>query len=167
MTLIGRHFTGATAVRFGARPAPSFTVLDDATIVAVSPSGSGVVPVSVTTSGGSAHIGYFYYLSWPGLSGIARPAGPVGGGNTVALSGVNLSTALVVHFGAAVTFPTVVSDRQILVTAPPASGPGTVPVDVTTIGGVSNRLLYTYSPRRLSAVSARPRGRSPAAAPSF
>ncbi|WP_158713036.1 IPT/TIG domain-containing protein [Streptomyces sp. NRRL S-1813] len=39
--------------------------------------------------------------------------GPVGGGNTVALSGVNLSTALVVHFGAAVTFPTVVSDRQI------------------------------------------------------
>ncbi|MEU9482648.1 Ig-like domain repeat protein [Streptomyces decoyicus] len=145
VTLIGRHFTGATAVRFGARPAPSFAVIDDETIVTVSPPGSGVVPVTVTASGGSAHIGFFYYLSWPGLSGIVPAAGPVGGGNTVALSGVHLSTALVVHFGDAVTFPTVVSDRQILVTAPPASGPGTVPVHVTTIGGVSNRLLYTYT----------------------
>ncbi|MGW9170211.1 Ig-like domain repeat protein, partial [Streptomyces decoyicus] len=145
VTLIGRHFTGATAVRFGARPAPSFAVIDDETIVTVSPPGSGVVPVTVATSGGSAHIGFFYYLSWPGLSGIVPAAGPVGGGNTVALSGINLSTALVVRFGDAVTFPTVVSDRQILVTAPPASGPGTVPVHVTTIGGVSNRLLYTYT----------------------
>lgn len=104
-----------------------------------------MVPVTVTTPGGRAHIGYFYYLSWPGLSGIVPASGPVGGGNTVELSGVNLSTALVVHFGDAVTFPTVVSDRQLLVTAPPASGPGTVPVHVATIGGVSNRLLYTYT----------------------
>ncbi|WP_405407308.1 IPT/TIG domain-containing protein [Streptomyces decoyicus] len=37
VTLIGRHFTDATAVHFGARPAPSFTVLDDETIVTVSP----------------------------------------------------------------------------------------------------------------------------------
>lgn len=33
----------------------------------------------------------------------------------------------------------------MLVTAPPVSGPGTVPVHVTTIGGVSNRLLCTYA----------------------
>ncbi|WP_420708607.1 IPT/TIG domain-containing protein [Streptomyces sp. NRRL S-1813] len=41
VTLIGRHFTGATAVRFGAPPAPSFAVLDDETIVTVSPRAAG------------------------------------------------------------------------------------------------------------------------------
>ena len=144
VTLIGHHFTGATDVRFGPRPAASFTVLDDATIMAVAPSGNGAVPVTVTTPGGTARIGYFFYLRWPSLQAIAPAAGPIGGGNIVGLSGDDLYTALLVNFGAATAHPTTVSDQQLLVTAPPAAGPGTVPVYVTTTGGVSNRLLYTY-----------------------
>ncbi|MBM4791731.1 IPT/TIG domain-containing protein [Streptomyces sioyaensis] len=49
------------------------------------------------------------------------------------------------HFGDAVAFPVVLSDARLLVTAPPVAGPGTVPVYVTGIGGVSNRLPYTYA----------------------
>ncbi|MFB6437043.1 Ig-like domain repeat protein [Streptomyces sp. NPDC056411] len=145
VTIIGRNFSGATAVRFGSRPAASFSVLDDRTIIAVTPSGTGAVPVTVTTPGGTARIGSFYYLYWPSLSRLIPSAGPVGGGNVVELVGANLSTALLVHFGNAVAFPTAVSDRQLLVTAPPVTGPGTVPVYVTTLGGVSNQLLYTYA----------------------
>ncbi|MFI1304089.1 Ig-like domain repeat protein [Streptomyces sioyaensis] len=145
VTLIGSHFSNATAVYFGSRPAAAFAVLDDQTIVAVSPAGSGAVPVTVTTPGGTARIGYFYYLSWPALSVITPAAGPVGGGNVVELRGINLSTALLVHFGDAVAFPVVLSDARLLVTAPPVAGPGTVPVYVTGIGGVSNRLRYTYA----------------------
>ncbi|WP_336053081.1 Ig-like domain repeat protein [Streptomyces sp. CA2R101] len=145
VTIVGRHFTGATAVYFGTRPAAGFSVLDDRTIVAVTPAGSGAVPVTVTTPGGSARVGYFFYQYWPSLSRLIPSAGPVGGGNVVELVGANLNTALLVHFGDAIAFPTAVSERQLLVTAPPVAGPGTVPVYVTTIGGVSNRLLYTYA----------------------
>ncbi|MEU0842691.1 Ig-like domain repeat protein [Streptomyces sp. NPDC005962] len=144
VTLIGHHFTGATDVRFGPRSAASFAVLDDATIVAVAPAGNGAVPVTVTTPGGTARIGYFFYIRWPSLGGIDPAAGPVGGGNIVELSGVNLSTALLVNFGTATAHPAAVSDQQLLVVAPPAAGPGTVPVYVTTTGGISNRLLYAY-----------------------
>ncbi|MGW7488895.1 beta strand repeat-containing protein, partial [Streptomyces sp. NPDC054786] len=145
VTIVGRHFTGATAVYFGTRRSAGFSVLDDRTIVAVTPAGSGAVPVTVTTPGGSARIGYFFYLYWPVISRLIPSAGPVGGGNVVELVGANLSTALLVHFGDAIAFPTAVSEGQLLVTAPPVVGPGTVPVYVTTVGGVSNQLLYTYA----------------------
>ncbi|MFE3551967.1 Ig-like domain repeat protein [Streptomyces kronopolitis] len=145
VTIIGTHFSYATAVYFGPRPAASFAVVDDQTIVAVTPSGSGSAPVTVTTPGGTARVGYFFYQYWPSLSGVIPAAGPVGGGNVVTLRGANLSTALLVHFGDAVAFPLVVSDAQLLVTAPPVTGPGSVPVYVSAIGGVSNRLLYTYA----------------------
>ncbi|WP_395368525.1 Ig-like domain repeat protein [Streptomyces tubercidicus] len=145
VTIIGRNFTRATAVSFGPRPAASFAVLDDRTVVAVTPSCQGSVPITVTTPGGSARVGYFFYLPWPSLAGIAPATGPIGGGNTVILTGANLSTSLRVYFGDAVAFPTVLSDREISVTVPPTTGPGTVPVYVTTLGGVSNRLLYTYA----------------------
>ncbi|MFI0779866.1 Ig-like domain repeat protein [Streptomyces sp. NPDC021212] len=144
VTLIGHHFTGATDVRFGLRPAVGFAVLDDATIMAVTPAGNGAVPVTVTTPGGTARIGYFFYIRWPTLRTILPAAGPIGGGNIVELGGANLSTALLVNFGAAAAHPTAVSDQQLIVAAPPAVGPGTVPVWVTTTGGLSNRLLYTY-----------------------
>ncbi|MBI0295058.1 Ig-like domain repeat protein [Streptomyces sp. PRKS01-29] len=145
VTVIGSHFSGATDVFFGTRRAASFSVLDDQTIVAVSPSGAGAVPVTVTTPGGTAPIGSFFYIPWPTLTDIAPAAGPIGGGDIVELTGVHLSTARLVHFGDSVAFPTAVSDEHLLVTAPPASGPGTVPVYVITVGGVSNRLLYTYA----------------------
>ncbi|MFI2189979.1 IPT/TIG domain-containing protein [Streptomyces sioyaensis] len=145
VTLIGSHFNNATAVYFGSRPAAGFAVLDDQTIVAVTPAGSGTVPVTVTTPGGTARIGYFYYLYWPALSAVTPAAGPVGGGNVVELRGINLSTAQLVYFGDAVSHPVVLSDARLLVIAPPVAGPGTVPVYVSSIGGVSNRLPYTYA----------------------
>ncbi|MFE2678963.1 beta strand repeat-containing protein, partial [Streptomyces hygroscopicus] len=145
VTVIGSHFSGATDVFFGTRRAASFSVLDDQTIVAVSPSGTGSVPVYVTTPAGTAPIGSFFYIPWPTLTGITPVAGPLGGGDIVELTGVNLSTARLVRFGGSVAHPTAVSDQHLLVTAPPASGPGTVPVYVITVGGVSNRLLYTYA----------------------
>ncbi|MER6841931.1 Ig-like domain repeat protein [Streptomyces platensis] len=145
VTIIGRNFAHATAVTFGSRRAASFTVLDDETIVAVTPSGQGAVPITVTTPGGSARVGYFFYIAWPGLAAIVPASGPIGGGNTVVLTGTGLRSALLVNFGTAVAFPTALSDRQVIVTVPPAAGPGTVPVYVTTLGGVSNQLLYTYA----------------------
>jgi hypothetical protein len=132
-------------VHFGAQPALSFVVVDDQTVNAVSPSGSGAVPVSVTTPGGTATIGYFFYLPVPRVSRAAPGSGPLGGGNPVALTGVNLYTAESVHFGAATVFPTALTDQRLSVVAPAAAVPSTVPVYADAVGGVSNRLPYTYA----------------------
>jgi hypothetical protein len=143
--IVGRHLGGATAVHFGAHLALSFTVVDDQTVNAVSPTGSGAVPVSVTTPGGTATIGFFFYLSAPRLSRVAPGSGPLGGGNPVTLTGTNLYTAESVHFGNATVFPTALTDQRLVVVAPAAAVPSTVPVYADAVGGVSNRLPYTYA----------------------
>ena len=48
----GQGFTGATTVAFGVVIAPAFTVNSDIQITALSPPGTGVVNVTVTTTGG-------------------------------------------------------------------------------------------------------------------
>lgn len=58
VTIKGRKFTGATAVKFAALNATSFTVLDDTRIVAVAPAtAAGQVDVTVVTAGGTSATG--------------------------------------------------------------------------------------------------------------
>ena len=53
VTVKGQYFTGATAVKFAAVSATTFTVVSDSTIVAVVPAGTaGSAPVSVTNATG-------------------------------------------------------------------------------------------------------------------
>ncbi len=81
VTITGGCFTGATAVAFGATPATSFTVVDDATITAVAPAGTGTVDVTVTggveCGNGVLPGGYRY--------DVPLPAGP-GTGTTASTS---------------------------------------------------------------------------------
>ena len=56
VTITGTGFTGATAVDFGTTPATNVTVVNDTTITADSPAGTGIVDVTVTTPGG--HVGH-------------------------------------------------------------------------------------------------------------
>ncbi|MEU9924954.1 Ig-like domain repeat protein, partial [Streptomyces griseoluteus] len=144
VTIVGRHLGGATAVYFGTRPALGLTVIDDRTIVATAPPGNGTLPVIVVTPGGTARVGSFHYLPAPRLAGISPGTGPLAGGNTVDLSGSGLYTARTAYFGNALAFPQVVTDQRLAVAAPPAALPGTVPVHVTAVGGVSNSLPYAY-----------------------
>jgi hypothetical protein len=52
VVIAGQGFAGATTVAFGGVVAPAFTINSDAQITAISPAGSGVVDVTVTTTGG-------------------------------------------------------------------------------------------------------------------
>ena len=54
VTITGTGFTGATAVNFGTTAAESFTVVDDTTIIAVSPPATGAVNVTVVTPNGTS-----------------------------------------------------------------------------------------------------------------
>ncbi|MFC9235381.1 IPT/TIG domain-containing protein [Streptomyces decoyicus] len=137
VTLTGTGLATANAVRFGATPAASFTVVSDTHITAVAPAGTGTVPVTVTTPGGTSNGISYTYSGAPVLSGVVPSQGPTSGGNTVTLTGANLTGATAVTFGATpATSFTVVSPTQITAVAP-AGPPGPVTLTVTTPGGTS------------------------------
>lgn len=54
VTIAGARLGGATAVRFGAAAAGTFSALSDAQVTAVVPAGATTGPISVTTAAGSA-----------------------------------------------------------------------------------------------------------------
>jgi hypothetical protein len=54
VTITGTNFSGATAVKFGAAAAATFTVISATQITATSPAGSGSVDVTVTNAAGTS-----------------------------------------------------------------------------------------------------------------
>ncbi|TQF07954.1 cell surface receptor IPT/TIG domain-containing protein [Kitasatospora acidiphila] len=152
VTLSGTGLSGTTAVSFGGTPA-AFTVVSDTSVVATAPAGSGTVPVTVTTPGGTSNSLAYTYATPPVVASIAPDQGPASGGNTVTVTGSGFSGATAVHFGtAAASSFTVVSATQITATVP-AGSPGPAQVTVTAPGGTSSPVLYYYlSAPQLSAV---------------
>ncbi len=89
VTITGLGFTGATGVTFGG-VAASFTVINNTTINAVSPTGiAGNQDVRVTAIGGtSAVVKKDVFRYSPVIESVSPPNGPAAGGNTVTINGV-------------------------------------------------------------------------------
>ncbi|MFI2279871.1 beta strand repeat-containing protein [Nocardia beijingensis] len=143
VTLNGSGFTGATAVSFGSTPAASFTVVSDTQITAVTPPGTGIVPVTVTGPGGTSGAVPYIYVVVPTITSISPTSGPTSGGNNVVITGTGFTGPLTVRFGSTATVFTINSPTQITAVAP--AGTGTVQVTVTGSGGTSNGVAYTYA----------------------
>ncbi|MDX3457168.1 IPT/TIG domain-containing protein, partial [Streptomyces sp. ME02-8801-2C] len=145
VTVTGSNFTSVTTVRFGAKPATSYTVDSSTQITAVTPSGLGTVNVTVTTAQGtSAQAVLFTYVATPSLSGLSPNQGPVPGGTTVTLTGANLSGATAVQFGGVAAASFAVNSSTQITAVAPAHAAGAAAVTVTTPGGTSNALTFTY-----------------------
>ncbi|MFD5064500.1 IPT/TIG domain-containing protein, partial [Streptomyces sp. NPDC058394] len=144
VTLTGSNLAGTTAVKFGTKSATSITQVSPTQVTAVSPSGAGSVGVTLTTLGGTTAPVPFLYVDPPYLCSLSTASGPLAGGAVIAVNGTDFSTATSVQFGANAAVPTVVSDRLISVTVPAGAAVGVVAVSVTTAGGISNSLPYTY-----------------------
>jgi streptogramin lyase len=149
VTITGTLLSGATSVKFGPTKAKSFTVVSATSITAVSPPGSGIVDVTVTTPKGvspSVAADRFGYA--PTVKKLTPNIGSELGGTTVSISGSNFVNVTEVSFGSepAVKF-TVKSASSISAVAPP--GEGVVDVTVTTEGGTSPITTldhFTYVP---------------------
>ncbi|MFF2148937.1 IPT/TIG domain-containing protein [Kitasatospora sp. NPDC058190] len=142
VTINGSGFTGATLVQFGSASA-LFTVVSDAQITATAPAGTGSVPVTVTTPAGTSNSVTYTYINAPVITSLTPNQGPTSGGNTVTISGTNLSGATTVLFGTHAATITANTAAQITVTAP-AGAAQSVNVTVTTSVGTSNPLPYFY-----------------------
>ncbi|MCZ1012380.1 IPT/TIG domain-containing protein [Streptomyces lydicus] len=143
VTLTGSGFTGATMVRFGPN-GTTFVIVSDTQITAKTPAGTGTVQVTVTApTGTSSQNVFFTYTPAPVLTTLTPTSGPTAGGNVVTINGTGLSGASSVKFGSSSGVIVTNTATQITVIAP-AGGVGSVNVTVTTAGGTSNGLPYTY-----------------------
>ncbi|WP_055550440.1 IPT/TIG domain-containing protein [Streptomyces sp. NBRC 110028] len=146
VTITGSGFIGVTAVRFGPNLATNVVVVSDTQITAKTPAGAGTVKVTVTgPTGTSTQNVFFTYTTVvaPTLTSLSPASGPASGGNTVTINGANLTGATSVKFGANTATILTNTATQITVIAP--AGTGAVGVTVTTPGGTSNALVYTYT----------------------
>ncbi|MEU7245677.1 IPT/TIG domain-containing protein [Streptomyces sparsogenes] len=144
VVIAGNNFNGATSVKFGTKSA-TFTVDSNTQITATAPSGSGVVGVTVTTPGGTTTPVNYFYVPQPIKTSLSNTSGPLTGATTT-ISGANLGSSPSVTFGTlgpgTVTGSTSSTINVTAPTAPP--GTGTVPITVTTTGGSTNGLFFTF-----------------------
>ena len=137
ITITGANFTGATGVKFGSADATDIQVVDATHITAKAPAGSGTVDVSVVAPDGTSSntaADNFHYLAPPTVGSLSPDHGNAG--ETVTITGTNLTGATGVKFGSAdATDVTVVDATHVTAKAP--AGSGTVDVRVTTPDGTS------------------------------
>ena len=96
--------------------------------VAIEPAvtAADTVNVTVTTLGGTSATSAahkYAYIPAPTVTALDVTSGPAAGGNTVVITGINLSGATAVKFGAVSADFTVDSATQITVTVPAAIEP--------------------------------------------
>ncbi len=141
VTITGTGFTGATAVDFGTNLATGLNIVNDTTITADSPAGTGVVNVTVMTPVGTSAVtpaDQFTYTvaAAPTVTGISPDTGPSAGGTLVTITGTGFTGATAVDFGTtAATGVIVVSATTITADSP--AGTGVVNVNVITPAGTS------------------------------
>ena len=145
-TLTGTGLTGATAVDF-CGTAATFTVVNDTTVTGTTPANAaGACNVTVTTPGGTSGAVVFTYVTpAPTLTAVNPTSGSIAGGTAFTLTGTGLTGATAVSFcGTAATGVTVVNDTTITGTTPAGTLAGTCNVTVTTPGGTSGAVVFTY-----------------------
>ncbi|MEV4510246.1 IPT/TIG domain-containing protein [Dactylosporangium sp. NPDC049525] len=146
VVVTGTGFTGASAVTFDGVNATSYTVDSATQITAVSPAGAaGARDVVVTTTGGSSTaVSFTYVTPTPVVSSLSPTTGTTYGGTSVVITGTDLTAASAVTFGGVnATSFTVDSSTQITAVSP-AGTAGAKNVVVTTPGGSSTAVSYTY-----------------------
>jgi large repetitive protein len=142
VSIVGSGFTGTTAVKFGATtPAPSFTVIDDSHIHAISPPhAAGLVNIFVTTPSGtsqSRQASWFEFRNAPTVSKVSPIHGPASGFNAVIITGTGFRYATKVRFGQS-NFASFAVNSDTQITAfPQANVPALVNIYVETPGGTN------------------------------
>jgi alpha-tubulin suppressor-like RCC1 family protein len=145
VTITGANFSEATAVSFGATPAASFTVNSASSITAVSPAGTGVVDVTVTTPAttSTANAGdRFTYIPPPAITKITPTKGPAAGGTSVTITGTSFTGASSVSFGATPAASFTVNSASSITAVSPIATSGLVDIVVSTPSGESAKTYH-------------------------
>ena len=160
VTLTGTGYSEApVTISFGTvAVAAGNIVVNSATEIEVKvPAGSGQVDIIVTTAGGSVTSATKFTYQ-PTITALSATTGPLGGTNSVVITGTTFVGVTAVTFGGTnATSYTVNSATQITAVAP-ARAAGAVNVVVTATGGTATRTSgYTYvsSPPTITSIGTR------------
>ncbi|MEU6971623.1 IPT/TIG domain-containing protein [Kitasatospora aureofaciens] len=131
---------------------PAVGTCTDTACTVTTPGGSGSAPVSVVTPGGTAiaPAGFDYTGAAPPappvpvVSSLTTTSGPVTGGTGVYVQGTNLTYGSIA-FGGVPAAHVSCGPSFCSATAPAGAAPGPVDVTVTTAGGTSAPVTYTYT----------------------
>lgn len=137
----GTGFTAASAVRFGGTAAASFTRTGDTLISARVASGGASGDVSVVTPAGTGVLSGFVFIPAPVVTSFAPTSASQG--DTVTITGTNLSGATNVRFGNVVA--SIVSITPTEVRAIVGSG-ASGSASLTTPGGTATLAGFTFLP---------------------
>jgi hypothetical protein len=141
LQLFGSNFTSDSVVTLAGVVVPNqFLGTTSVAINNYPPGDVGTVPVTLTTPGGSSTQNFTYV---PIVTGIAPAAGPLAGGGAVVVTGSGFTAASTVTLGTATVSALSASGGTSLTALAPA-GTGTVLVNVTTSGFVSDNTTVTY-----------------------
>lgn len=149
ISINGKNLTAATQVLIGGNPAFNVQVAGDNVVLCRTPAhAAGTVEVTVETPGGVSNSASFTYTSTapaaPSITQISPASGPADGGTQVTIVGANLAGATAVSFGGSPATAIAVTGANLLTCTTPAHGGGNVQVTVTTAGGTSNSLTFSY-----------------------
>jgi alpha-tubulin suppressor-like RCC1 family protein len=159
VTITGVNLGEATAVHFGASAAGSLTINSATSITAQSPSGAGVVDVTVSTPSGTSPANpgdRFTYQPPPTLTTVKPGKGPAAGGTTVTISGASLSGATAVDFAATPATSFTVNSATSITAVAPAGTAGAAAITVTTPNGTVVSAVkhgFTYEAPRITSLT--------------
>jgi hypothetical protein len=145
VTITGTGFISGATVKFGTATGTTVTVTSSTTMNLKIPAhAGGTVTVVVHTAGGtSAPVKFFYGA--PTLTKVTPSSGSTFGGTSITLTGTQFATGSTVSFGATAATTVVVASSTSITLRLPAHAAGAVTVKVTTGGGPSNTVSFTYS----------------------
>jgi hypothetical protein len=164
VTISGSGFLIADGVFFGAVPAASFIVVNDNTIVAVTPAMTAqTIDVTVTGEGTTSALGSGDRFTVtapmapaPVVSSLGTSSGSTAGGTSVIITGSEFTGASAVTFGTVAAASFVVNSDTSITAVSPSQASGTVDVIITTPTGtsvVSSSDHFTYSNASAPSVS--------------
>jgi hypothetical protein len=147
ITITGTNFVDDTldSLTFGGSSIGSFSINGPGTEITMvaPPHAAGSVDVTYSNPGGTAqYLGGFTYINPPEISGVTPYAGPVTGGTSIIINGINFTGTTNVTIGGFSTLFSVVSD-SVITTTTLAGTAGPAVIMVTTPGG-SDITTFTY-----------------------
>ncbi|NBQ70426.1 MAG: hypothetical protein EBU46_16985, partial [Nitrosomonadaceae bacterium] len=155
ITINGSNFVGNTSVTIGGVAVTGLNFISSTQITATTPAGSlGSASVVVTTPYGANPANtLFTFANVPTISSISPAVGPLGGSNTVTLTGsyfvAGATTVTIGGTQIAAASVTVTGTTSLTFVAPAGQNVGEVDVTVTTIG-TSAPILYGYAQQFLA-----------------
>ncbi|WP_328296185.1 IPT/TIG domain-containing protein [Kineococcus sp. NBC_00420] len=151
VTITGTDFVGLSAIKFGTLGA-SGSYSNTSITTTVPSGGAGTVDLAITAAGGTSTATtaskFTFKTTAPSITTISPTAGPVAGGTSVTLTGINFTGATAVKFGTVAAKSFTVNSATSITAVSAAGSAATVDITVTTPAGTSTTSAaskFTYA----------------------